>query len=67
MDLRGALFGLLSFCLLTPTVSVWAQTAPAHPDTIALTQPSSNPGRTHYKTEKTKVLSKPAGRHCIRL
>src|SRR6476660_719499 len=59
MDVRGAWFGILSFCLLSPTVSVMAQTAPARPDTIALTQPSSNPEGRIIKTEKDKGLSKP--------
>lgn len=59
MNLRGVLFALLSFCLLTPTVSVFAQTAPTRPDSTKVVGPPENPEGRIIKTEKDKGLSKP--------
>lgn len=66
MDLRAALFGLLSFMLLYPSVLVLAQTVPATPDSAAVTAspapppPATNPDADRLvKTEKDKGLSKP--------
>ena len=60
MDLRAALFGLVSFLLVYPSVLVNAQTVTATPDSAVVATPPANPDADRIvKTETDKGLSKP--------